>query len=143
MSRWTAVALLVVLSWTLAAPALAAEPPVLLARASGSVNIQRGSNENPMIEIARSVFWGAVAGTAVGLAIAVADDNSGAEPVRWGFVLGTFVGLGAGVYFVSQRPQPASLLEWRDGRLAPGPAPFAALEPTRGGVRLRAVQVGF
>ena len=143
MSRWIAVTLLLALSWTLAAPALAAEPPVLLARASGSVNINRGSSENPMIEIARSVFWGAVAGTAVGLAIAVADDNSGAEPVRWGFVIGTFVGLGAGVYFVNQRAQPQSLLEWRGGGLVPGPAPLAALEPTRDGARLRAVQVRF
>jgi hypothetical protein len=143
MSRWTAVVMLVVLSWALAAPALAAEPPTLLARASGSVNINRGSNENPMIEIARSVFWGAVAGTAVGLAIAVADDSPGGEPVRWGFVVGTFVGLGAGIYFVSQRPQPESLLEWRDGRLTPGEAPFAALEPTPGGARVRALQWRF
>jgi hypothetical protein len=123
--------------------AAAAEPALRLAESSGGVTIQRGSHENPVMEIAKSVYWGAAAGSVLGLAIMLADKNDSGEPLRWGFVIGAFGGLAAGIYIVSRRPQPAGLLEFEDGRLAPGPAPLAAVEPLPGGARLRAVAVRF
>ena len=125
-----------------ATTAFAAVTPEVLARTSGSVNISREGAENPVMEIARAVFWGATAGTIIGLAISLVQDGSSGEPVRWGFVLGTFGGLGAGIYFVSQRPQPASLLELRHDGLAPGAA-ADAIELTPGGVRVHAIGVRF
>ena len=117
--------------------------PRLLSRAEGSVSISRKGDENPVIEVARSVFWGATAGLVVGLAISLVDEGHSGEPIRWGIVIGTFAGLGAGIYFVSTRPQPASLLELRDGRLAPNAGALAAIEPVPGGARVRAVAVRF
>ncbi len=117
--------------------------PELLARSSGSVSISRSGSENPMVEIARSIFWGGVAGFAVGTAITLADDHHSAEPMRWGTVIGTFAGLGAGVYFVATRPIPESMLEIRKGHLAPNPAALAAVEPEAGGARMRVIGVRF
>ena len=125
------------------APPAAPASPELLARSSGSVNISRQGDENPMVEIARSVFWGAVAGLAVGTAITLADDHHSGEPIRWGVVIGTFAGLGAGIYFVANRPIPESMLELRDGRLVPNAAALAAVEPVPGGARVSLVGVRF
>ena len=124
-------------------PPAAPESPELLARSSGSVNISRHGDENPMVEVARSVFWGAVAGLAVGSAITLADDHHSGEPIRWGIVIGTFAGLGAGIYFVANRPIPESMLELRDGRLVPNTAALGAIEPVPGGARVRAIAVRF
>jgi len=124
-------------------PAGGSAAPELLARSSGSVSISRHGDENPMVEIARSVFWGGVAGLVVGTAITLADDGHSGEPIRWGIVVGTFAGLGAGVYFVANRPIPESMLELRDGRLAPNAAALAAIEPVPGGAKVRAVSVRF
>jgi len=130
-----------------ATAALAAEPvygpvaPEVLA--SGSVEISRNGSENPMVEIARSVMWGAVAGFVVGGAIALAAKDDTGESLRWGIVIGTGAGLAAGVYFVSHRPQPQALLELHDGRLAPNPAAIGAIEPVPGGARARLVAASF
>jgi O-antigen/teichoic acid export membrane protein len=146
--RVVAVALLSSLALN-AGAAFAAEPPVgplapeLLAKSSGSVEITRGGAENPMVEIARSVMWGAVAGFVVGGAIALAVKDDSGEALRWGIVAGTGVGLVAGIYFVSHRPQPESLLEIRDGKLAPGPTALGAIEPVQGGARARLIGVRF
>lgn len=126
-----------------AMPAFAAEAPEWMARASGGVTIHRESNENPVMEVAKSVCWGALAGLVVGSAIALAAEDSSGEPIRWGIVVGTFAGLGAGIYFVSHRPQPAGLLELKDGRLVPSAAALTALEPVPGGARVHAVAVRF
>ncbi len=139
--RGLCLALAAVLLFHTAAPAAAT--PVRFAETSGSVTIQRGSHENPVMEIAKSVYWGAAAGSVLGLAIMLADKNDSGEPLRWGFVIGAFGGLAAGIYFVSRRPQPAGLLELEDGRLVPAHAPLAAIEPVPGGARLRAVAVRF
>jgi len=129
---------------TTSARAATPAAPELLTRSSGSVNISRNGAENPMVEVARSVFWGAVAGLTVGSAITLADDGHSGEPIRWGIVVGTFAGLGAGVYFVANRPVPdSSMLEVRDGRLVPSAAALAAVEPVPGGARVRAIGVRF
>ena len=130
-----------------ALPAFAAEtPPGPVAPevlAAGNVEISRNSAENPMAEIARSVMWGAFAGLLVGGAIELAAKDASGEPLRWGIVVGTGAGLASGVYFVSHRPQPAALLEVKDGHLSPDPAPLGALEPVAGGARARLISVSF
>jgi len=130
-----------------ATAALAAEPvygpvaPEVLA--SGSVEISRNGSENPMVEIARSVMWGAVAGFVVGGAIALAAKDDSGESLRWGIVLGTGAGLAAGIYFVAHRPQPQALLELRDGEMTPMTNPLGAIEPVQGGARARLIGVDF
>jgi hypothetical protein len=126
-----------------ASVALAAEAAKLPARTLYSVNVQRGGDENPVKEIAKSVAWGALAGLLVGSAVALAAKDDSGDPVRWGIVIGTFGGLAAGIYFVSHRPQPTSLLELRDGRLVPNAAALTAIEPVPGGMRVHAIGVGF
>src|SRR5262249_5640658 len=127
----------------LAATQAPSDTPQVIATAPGSVEISRNSAENPMVEIARSVFYGAMAGLVVGGAIELAAKDTSGEPIRWGIVAGTGAGLLAGVYFVSHRPQPAALLELHDGKLAPGGAPLSAIEPVPGGARARVVGVRF
>ncbi len=127
-----------------ATAAFAAEAPELLARASGSVNINREGSENPMAEVARSVFWGATAGLLVGTAVSLASEHHTSTPLRWGLVLGTFAGLGAGIYFVANRPIPSgSLLELREGRLALDRSALTAVEWYPGGGRVHAVGLRF
>jgi hypothetical protein len=121
-------------------PQAPAAPEVL---ASGSVEISRNGAENPMVEVARSVMWGAVAGLIVGGAIALAAKDDSGESIRWGIVGGTIAGLGAGVYFVSHRPQPGAMLELHDGKLSPDPAALGAIEPVQGGARARLIGVRF
>ena len=96
-----------------------------------------------MVEIARSVMWGAVAGLVVGGAVALAAKDDSGESLRWGIVGGTAVGLVAGVYFVSHRPEPAALLELNDGHLSAGPTALGAIEPVQGGARARLIGVRF
>jgi hypothetical protein len=124
--------------------AFAADAPELLARASGSVQISREGSENPMHEVARSVFWGATAGLLVGSAISLASEQHTSGPLRWGLVLGTFAGLGAGIYFVANRPVPSSsLLELREGRLLPAHSVLSAVVLSPAGVRVQAVGLHF
>jgi hypothetical protein len=130
-----------------AVPAFATEtPPGPVAPevlAAGSVEISRNSAENPMAEITRSMMWGALAGLLVGGAIELAAKDASGEPIRWGIVLGTGAGLASGIYFVSHRPQPTSLLELQGARLTPGPTALGAIEPVGGGARARLIGVRF
>jgi len=124
--------------------------PLALARASGGVTVSRGSDENPVKEIAKSIYWGAVGGALIGGAIMLADKSDNSDPLRWGIVIGTFGGLAVGTYFVMTRPQPAGLLEIGNGHVTPGvagAAPAAAalrtIEPAPGGARVRVIGVRF
>jgi len=79
-----------------------------------AVNVSRTGSENPMVEVARSIIWGGVAGLVVGSAMALASngDNSG-DIIKWSFVGGTFLGLGFGIYHVTTRPQASAALDGR------------------------------
>lgn len=128
------------------APAAFATTPMtaaeLLTRASGSVSISRTGAENPVLEVAKSTYWGAVAGLVLGGAVSLAKEKHTLAPLRWGIAMGAFGGFGAGVYFVANRPVPSAMFELRDGALIPA-AGLAALEPVPGGARLYAVGVKF
>jgi len=89
-----------------------------------AVNVSRTGSENPMVEVARSIIWGGVAGLVVGSAIALASngDNSG-DIIRWSFVGGTFLGLGFGIYHVTTRPQASAALD--GSGLGPAETDFA------------------
>ena len=115
----------------------------LPAPASAAVNVERKGAENPVAEVFKSTVYGALAGLVVGgaIALAVNDENSSGDIMRWSFVGGTMIGLGAGIYFVSKRPQPTALLELKNGSLGLQPAP-PALEPG-GGMAWRVVAVRF
>ena len=115
----------------------------LPAPASAAVNVERQGAENPMVEVFRSTVYGALAGLVVGgaIALAVNDEDATGDIFRWSIVGGTVVGLGAGIYFVSKRPQPSALLELKDGGLSLHPA-SPQIEPG-GGMSLRVVAVRF
>jgi hypothetical protein len=126
----------------LAACLLAAWPLGAVAPAAAEVHVQRTSDENPMKEVAKSVFYGGLAGLMIGSAIAIADDGGDdGDKVRWGFAAGTFLGLGFGLYHVMSRPSGAALIEIEDGQ-----ARLAFAQPTigaRAGVRLALVRARF
>ena len=129
--------------FSIATAAFAADSPTLLSSTSGNVSVSRYGDENPVKEIAKSVYWGAVAGAVLGGAVMLADSDPSLEPLRWGVVIGAFGGLGAGVYFVARRPQPASLLELRNGQIVASPPAVAAMECVPGGARVYAIAVRF
>jgi hypothetical protein len=110
------------------------------APSSAEVTVERGWYENPVVEVFRSTVYGGLAGLVVGGAIALAVGSDGGEIMRWSIVGGTAIGLGAGIAFVSRRPQPAALLELKNGGLSLHP-PTPQLRPDGGvGVQLVAVQ---
>jgi hypothetical protein len=117
-----------------------------VAPAGARVNVNRSSDENPMVEVARSVMWGAAAGTMVGVAVAFADksgDNT--DPIRIGLVAGTFVGLGYGLWWSAHRPSGA-MLEFSDGALRAQAVPSIELGVTPGGTaeaRVRLIGLAF
>ena len=61
---------------------------------------------NPMVEVARSTIYGAIAGTVLGLAAALVIED-GDEVVKWGFVLGTFGGFFWGLSYASKSSSAA------------------------------------
>ena len=117
---------------------------VLPAPASAGVNIERHGTENPMVEVFKSTIYGALTGAVVGGVIVLAaqgDSDTDRDIMRWSIVSGTVVGLGVGFYFVAKRPQPAAMLELKDGALGLHPV-LPQVEPG-GGVRMRVVGVRF
>ena len=107
------------------------------------VNVSRTGSENPMVEVARSTFWGGMAGLMLGTAVALATDGTDGDGsvIRWSFVGGTFIGFGVGMYHVMSRPSPTAILE-----LEHGAARLHAVLPepaSNGGAALRLVAVRF
>ena len=110
--------------------------------ASAAVDVERHGTENPVIEIAKSTTYGALAGMTVGLAIELAQDDSDSDAIRWGTVIGTFAGLAGGIYFVATRPSGGALLEIENGKL--GIHPLAAVDfAPSGGVKVRLAGVAW
>ena len=108
--------------------------------AASGVQVQRSGSENPMVEVAKSTFYGGLAGLLLGSAVALANDskNSG-DIIKWGFVGGTFFGFGYGLYHVSKRP--SAMLEIEDGGVRLG-AVVPTWDPVRG-VRVSLVAARF
>ena len=90
---------------------------LLAPAALAGVNVNRGGDENPMKEVAKSVIYGGMAGLVIGGAIAWASESGDGGAVRWGFVTGTFVGLGMGIWWVTKRPSASAAIEWKGGEL--------------------------
>ena len=86
---------------------------------SAAVNVERHGAENPVVEVFKSTVYGFLGGVVVGTAIALAakDENATDDIFRWSIVGGTVIGLGAGVYWVTKRPQPSAMLELNNGAL--------------------------
>jgi hypothetical protein len=106
-----------------------AEPAV------AEVNVERRSDENPVVEVARSVMWGAAAGAVVGGAIALADSSpDNTDPVKWGIVGGVGLGLVYGLWWSAKRPSGA-MLEIEDGTLRAQAIPPIEMTVTPGGTR--------
>jgi hypothetical protein len=86
---------------------------------AGSVNAQvtvvRGGEENPVMTIAKSTFWGGLTGLVLGGATALVVDDNEDDVMKWFFVGGVFGGFGFGVYHVLSRPQPSSAMIQMDG----------------------------
>ena len=102
---------------------------VLAPAALAAVNVNRGGDENPMKEVAKSVIYGGMAGLVIGGAISWASESGNGDAVRWGFVTGTFVGLGMGIWWVTKRPPASAAIEWKSGELrAQLPTPGAGGE---------------
>jgi hypothetical protein len=116
---------------------------VLVPSSRAAVNVERQGSENAIIEVAKSMGYGALGGMLLGTAIAYAtnDDDDNGDYVRWGFVSGTFIGLGYGLYQVTHRPAVTTVIEVRDG----APSLHAALPMPEPGhdLALRLVTVRF
>lgn len=128
MKRWISVAAVLAVLLTTSPPANAA------------VNVERQGTENPVIEIAKSTAYGALAGMLIGAAIDLAGDGDESEAIRWGTVIGTFAGLGGGIYFVATRPSPDALLQIDEGQLQ---LHASVVEFTGDGARVRLAGVRF
>jgi hypothetical protein len=110
--------------------------------ALADVQVQRRSDENPAVEIARSTIYGGLAGLMVGLAFAALDDDSShPDLIQNSFAIGTFAGLGIGVYWAFSRPQPSGMIQIDDE------GTHLALVPPEigpdGGPRMRLLSVRF
>lgn len=125
MPHRLAAALVVCLACSAAAPAAAA------------VNVERSGSENPMVEVARSVFYGGLAGLMVGGAIDWAAEGD-TNAMRWGFVGGTMLGLGMGIWHVTNRPHAMIEIEGGETRLG-----LAVPEPSPPGVRMTLLRASF
>jgi hypothetical protein len=82
----------------------------LAASARAQVTVVRAGEENPVVTIAKSTFWGGVTGLVLGGATALIVDNHRGDVLKWFFVGGTFGGFGFGVYHVLTREHPSSAL---------------------------------
>lgn len=114
---------------------------------AGEPQIVRHGEENGMMTVAKSTFWGGVAGTMVGLAILAASDGEAEGSFRASFAIGTVVGLGYGIYHVAKRPEnpkaPCALLNVSpDGlTLRPPPVSLTGFGPNAPEGAERSVQV--
>lgn len=110
--------------------------------AFAEIHVERRSDENPAVEIARSTIYGGLAGLMVGLAFAAIDDDSPhPDLVQNSFAIGTFAGLGIGVYWAFSRPQPRGMIQVDEDGAHLGLVP-SEIGPD-GGPRLRLVSVRF
>ena len=106
------------------------------------IQVERRSDENPVVEVARSTIYGGLTGLAVGLAfVALDDENDHPELIQNSFAIGTFAGLGLGLYWAMSRPQPQGMIHVDEEGTHLGFAPpEVGLD---GSARMRLVSVRF
>ena len=88
---------------------------LLAVSASAQVTVIRGGDENPVLTIAKSTFWGGLTGLVLGGATALIVDDNRSDVMKWFFVGGVFGGFGFGVYHVLSREKPSSAMIQMDG----------------------------
>jgi len=100
--------------------------------ARAQVTVVRGGNENPMVSVAKSTFYGALTGLLVGGALVLATESDDGDIMRWSFVGGTFGGLILGLYHVANRPGPSnSMLHFNSKGLQKARLPKPMLRMSR------------
>jgi hypothetical protein len=78
--------------------------------ARSDVDVIRRGEENPMLTVAKSTFWGAMTGLVLGGAIALVAQDNEEDILRWSIAAGTFVGFAVGIYHVATRPSATNSL---------------------------------
>jgi len=100
--------------------------------AKAQVTVVRGGNENPMISVAKSTFYGALTGLLVGGALVLATKADNGDIMRWSFVGGVFGGLAIGLYHVANRPGPSnSILQFNTKGLRKAQLPKPVIRLSR------------
>lgn len=97
-----------------------------------AVQTVREDSESPFVSVSRSTFYGALAGSVVGIAIMlIANGNDDGDIFKVAFVGGTALGLGYGIYHVSTRPSDPSLsmIQFQNGKLAKLTMPSLSFRP--------------
>ncbi len=89
-------------------------------RLPGSIQIVRAGEENPMVTIGKSTFYGMATGALLAGAISLAVEGDTEDLTKVFVVSGTFVGFGVGIYHVATRPKPyaAAMLQFNGNGLA-------------------------
>jgi hypothetical protein len=82
----------------------------MVVTANAQVSVVREGEENPVVTVAKSTAWGALAGLALGVAVALVADENQENITKWFFVGGVFGGFGYGIYHVATREHPTTAL---------------------------------
>ena len=78
--------------------------------AEGQVSVEREGDENPVLVVAKSTFWGGIAGITTGLAIGLVVKDY--EIMRYTIAAGTLVGMYYGWRHVNSRPEALPIFEF-------------------------------
>ncbi|MEC7490800.1 MAG: hypothetical protein VYA17_14565 [Pseudomonadota bacterium] len=79
--------------------------------AEGQVSVEREGDENPVLVVAKSTFWGGIAGITTGLAIGLVVKDY--EIMRYTVAAGTLVGMYYGWRHVNSRPEALPVFEFK------------------------------
>ncbi|SVC47036.1 uncharacterized protein METZ01_LOCUS299890 [marine metagenome] len=79
--------------------------------AEGQVTVEREGDENPVVVVAKSTFWGGIAGITTGLAIGLVVKDY--EVMRYTIAAGTLVGMYYGWRHVNSRPESLPVFEFK------------------------------
>ena len=109
---------------------------VMVVTTNAQVSVVREGEENPVITVAKSTAWGALAGLVLGGAVALVADENQENITKWFFVGGVFGGFGYGIYHVATREHTTTALLRIDGDGVDWSVPSVACrQRTDGGYR--------